>query len=398
MIQDLVSAPNEGGYRQLAFPQRVQDLCASGQVTGMTRAASVEEVLKLVGIARQTMPGLADDSVVLKILAHNPELVQLAGRADTDTPAFLAYLPLNAAGLRAIVRGELNSSDPDVELICTKGEAPAAIYIWLVFAPRKFVSILRALDLYLGRLAPRGCPLFAQAANAASAALFSRMGFRAVMDSHAEAPEKLLVLASLDGSLAMSASQAKPEKPKLDVRVARTMDDLLKSFSVRSATYVAEQLCPFDEEFDGNDFCATHLIGEIDGEPAGSIRVRFFSDFVKIERLAVRREYRQSRLAFRLVRAALAHASRKGYRRAYGHSRTDLTRFWGIFGFKPLEGRSPFMFSDVEYVELQADLVAAIDSIAIGVDPYVIIRPEGAWDTPGPLDRSALRSTVRSAA
>lgn len=398
MIQDRVSEPNEGGYRQLAFPQRVQDLCASGRGNGMTRAASVEEISKIVGVARQTMPGLADDSVVLKILGHNPEVVQLAGSADTDTPAFLAYLPLNAAGLRAILRGELNSSDPDLQLICTQHEVPAAIYIWLVYAPRKFVSTLRALDLYLGRLAPRGCPLFAQAASAGSSALFGRMGFRAAVHIHAGAPENLLVLAPLDGSMSAPAERAKTEHPRLDVRVARTMDDLLKSFSIRSATYVAEQLCPFDEEFDGNDFCATHLIGEINGEPAGSIRVRFFSDFVKIERLAVRREFRQSKLAFRLVRAALTHASRKGYRRAYGHSRTDLTRFWGIFGFKPLEGRPSFMFSDVEYVELHADLVAAIDSIAIGVDPYVIIRPEGAWDTPGPLDRSAIRSGIRSAA
>jgi predicted GNAT family N-acyltransferase len=157
---------------------------------------------------------------------------------------------------------------------------------------------------------------------------------------------------------------------------------------------MAEQECPFDEEFDGNDFCATHFLGEIDGEPAGCIRVRYFAGFVKLERLAVRQEYRTSRLSFRLVREAIAYCRRKGYARAYGHSRSDLTRFWGLFGFQPIAGRESFTFSDVEYVELEAVLTEPDDPIAIGKDPYVLIRPEGEWDRPGPLDRSRTRSTA----
>ena len=74
---------------------------------------------------------------------------------------------------------------------------------------------------------------------------------------------------------------------RADIRIARSFDDLLMVYSVRSAVYIAEQECPFAEEFDGNDHCATHLIGFIKGEPAGCMRVRFFHDFAKIERLAV---------------------------------------------------------------------------------------------------------------
>ncbi|KKW90197.1 hypothetical protein YP76_22340 [Sphingobium chungbukense] len=181
------------------------------------------------------------------------------------------------------------------------------------------------------------------------------------------------------------------DRDVINVRVARTFDDVLKGFSVRAATYMSEQLCPFDEEFDGNDFCAAHFLGEINGEPAGCIRVRFFADFVKIERLAVRQEFRTSKLAFALVRAALNYSRRKGYRRAYGHSRTDLTRFWGLFGFRAIAGRPAFVFSDVEYVELHAELSQAADVVEIGSDPYVLIRPEGDWDQPGPLDKSVAR-------
>ena len=78
---------------------------------------------------------------------------------------------------------------------------------------------------------------------------------------------------------------------RAEVRIARTFDDILMVYSVRSAVYIAEQECPFAEEFDGNDLCATHFIGFIKGEPAGCIRVRFFHDFVKLERLAVLKQF-----------------------------------------------------------------------------------------------------------
>ena len=46
---------------------------------------------------------------------------------------------------------------------------------------------------------------------------------------------------------------------RAEIRIARSFDDLLMVYSVRSAVYIAEQECPFAEEFDGNDHCATHF-------------------------------------------------------------------------------------------------------------------------------------------
>src|ERR1700731_5188433 len=99
---------------------------------------------------------------------------------------------------------------------------------------------------------------------------------------------------------------------RAEIRMARSFDDLLMVYSVRSAVYIAEQECPFAEEFDGNDHCATHLIGFVNGEPAGCIRIRFFYDFAKIERLAVLKRFRKSMLASDLVLAGIDHVRRKG--------------------------------------------------------------------------------------
>ena len=48
---------------------------------------------------------------------------------------------------------------------------------------------------------------------------------------------------------------------------------MAKIFSIRAATYLSEQPCLYSEEFDGNDFCASHLIGYVDGDPAGCVRM-----------------------------------------------------------------------------------------------------------------------------
>jgi len=52
----------------------------------------------------------------------------------------------------------------------------------------------------------------------------------------------------------------------------------------------------------------------------------------------------------------------------------------------------PSIFSDHEYVEIGATLTPHPDPITPMSDPYLIIRPEGAWDEPGVLDGSAARA------
>ncbi len=178
---------------------------------------------------------------------------------------------------------------------------------------------------------------------------------------------------------------------RAEVRIARSFDDLLMVYAVRSAVYIAEQECPFAEEFDGNDHCATHFVGFIKGEPAGCIRARFFQDFVKLERLAVLKRFRRSTLAFELVRCGIDHARRKGFRRIYGHAREGLEAFWARFGGKPIGADRRVAFSGFRYTEMAVDVEPLPNAITLDSGGVVILRPEGDWDQPGILEVSATR-------
>ena len=131
-----------------------------------------------------------------------------------------------------------------------------------------------------------------------------------------------------------SAPETSVDK-RTSIRIARTMNDLMMVASIRSAVYMAEQDCPYGEEFDGNDLVAAHFIGFVGNEPVACLRARFFADFAKVERLAVRHQYRKSTIAFRLVRECVTFLKRKGYRRIYGQAQDRLVDFWARFGAKP---------------------------------------------------------------
>jgi predicted GNAT family N-acyltransferase len=179
----------------------------------------------------------------------------------------------------------------------------------------------------------------------------------------------------------------------VSVSVAHTLDDLMQAMAIRSVVYMGEQLCPYDEEFDGNDLAgATHLIARIGREPVGVIRLRWFADFAKLERLTVLPTCRGGAVPRALLDAAFELAAKKGYRRIMGHTQARLAPVLMRLGkVKVREGRGRFTFSDHEYVETIRELTPPADAVTIDSDPLVILRPEGAWDRPGVLDHSAAR-------
>ena len=383
-------SPIKSSYKNICFNERFEKLVQSRGHRSDTesRAVTIEEARFLARKLHQAIGQVASDDVLARVLDHNPEVIRMIEREAGREPAFLAYLPLNQAGLDALSSGQLDRQNPDTRLLTRSGECTVALYIWCLYSPGNFIPAIAAVAAHFEVIAPEGVPLFTSAATPSAARLFSSLGFGRARDHYRDADDDLLVVFRAEPATAVVAPA-----PKTTTRVSRTIEDVMKVFSIRAATYMNEQSCPYDEEFDGNDFCAAHILGEINGEPAGCIRIRFFGDFVKIERLAVRPEYRSSTLAFRLVRAAFDYCRAKGFRKAYGHARHDLVNFWGRFGFRAIAGHPTFEFSDVTYVEMEADVPPSNNVIGIGRSPFELIRPEGLWDVPGPLDRSASRGS-----
>jgi len=101
-------------------------------------------------------------------------------------------------------------------------------------------------------------------------------------------------------------------------------------------------------------------------------------------------------LAGVLLDAAIELCRKKGYRVLYAHSQKRFLKVWEKRGFRRMGARE-LVFSDFDYVEVKLETEKHPQSITLSDDPYVLIRPEGNWDTPGILERSASRGVSLSA-
>lgn len=337
----------------------------------------------------KTELSLASEEACRRMLAKNPDIVRVIRTEPGGTPRGLfAFLPLNEFGLACVANGSFDGAAPDPAYICGPGETPAALYEWLFYGPGLYFQVLPAIGEIYRALAPDGCMLFSKGTTDASSAILDKLGFLRARLLYPEAPEAMVVLLPQS-----DVGQTRPKvRPKIEVRQVRDFEGLAHVISVRSATYLAEQFPLYSEEFDGNDFCATHFVGYVDGDPAGAIRMRYFADFVKVERLAVKLEYRKTRLAFMLVKQVIAHMRQKGFTRAYGHASDEIAPFWKLMGGRDVDGRPKFRFANIEYREMVADFPPDPLAIRLGAPPMVTIRPEGAWDVPAPLDWSNVQS------
>ena len=358
-------------------------------------------VESLMTRARLSVPGLAATEDVLKVLRYNPDCMFAVARKSRFNPAspegegFIAILPLNDLGMRLLAADALNTGNPDTRFLARPNERPAGIYMWCVFAP----GVLAAgMALFMEKVASEqyaGVSLYSRPNTDVGRKFNEALGAVEGARVGSVVAPHLWVFSRTPQPPIYDSYTPDAAGNQVGVTIARTFEDLARVIAVRSAVYIGQQECPFEEEFDGNDLCATHLLGYVGHEPAGCMRIRYFADFAKIERLAIREEFRKTRTAFQLVRAGFRLCQKKGYTRIYGHSQKRLVNFWSRFGFRVMEDAQSFVFSDFDYIEIVADIERDPDSVTIGADPYAIIRPEGRWHLPGVLERSAVREVTR---
>lgn len=360
-----------------------------------------EHIASLMAQARERIPGIADTDEVLKVFRHNPIAILAVAhksRFDPGSPTgegFIATLPLNQLGLQMLALGAFDASKPDLRLIARAHERPAGLYMWAMFTPGPLAA---SAALYMERMSTEqyaGLSLYSRPNTDIGKRFNLALGFApGTSVGEIDAPGLWEFGRTIPAPL-YDTYVPGMGKDTIGVTVARTFEDLMRVTTIRSAVYIGEQECPYDEEYDGNDLAATHLLAYVGDEPVGCLRVRFFADFAKIERLAIRKEFRKTRAAFHLVRGGFKLCQKKGYTRVYGHSQVRLVNFWSRFGFRIMEGGKQFVFSDFDYVEIIADIERDPDAVAIGGDPYAIIRPEGRWHKPGILEKSAARDVTR---
>lgn len=119
----------------------------------------------------------------------------------------------------------------------------------------------------------------------------------------------------------------------INYQIATTSEALQKVFAVRAIVFIEEQGVAYEEEIDGYDYSSVHFLATIDDEPIGAARLRLFKDYVKIERLAVRKAYRGQGFGKGLFLFVLDYIAKMEYQKITLHAQAYLIKFYEDFGF-----------------------------------------------------------------
>jgi hypothetical protein len=183
-----------------------------------------------------------------------------------------------------------------------------------------------------------------------------------------------------------------PSHNQIRAEVVTTYQQLLHAYAIRSICFIEEHGYSARQEFDGNDYQATHIIVYAGDEPVGTQRIRWFRDFAKLERTAFRPAYRNPHVLKASADFVFDHVARKGYDKVITHAQPKYARMWRIIlGFKNAEGKAPFYFDGhpEPYIELVKNLTPPENAISLCTDTAVMFRIEGSWDAPSAFEAAA---------
>ncbi len=116
--------------------------------------------------------------------------------------------------------------------------------------------------------------------------------------------------------------------------VCQTLDAVLQALAVRAIVFCEEQKVPYKLEYDAGDTEALHVVAVIDDEPVGAARLRFFGGYAKLERIAIRKQFRGRHLGHRLVDFMIGVAQQRGFRKFKLSAQVHLEDFYTAHGFR----------------------------------------------------------------
>ena len=116
----------------------------------------------------------------------------------------------------------------------------------------------------------------------------------------------------------------------MSIAVTTDLDTVL---AIRRVVFIEEQGISFEDEVDGKDPTAIHLLASNDGQPVGTARLLLSDGVGKIGRVAVLKEARGRGLGRDLVLFAVEEFRHRGARQATLGAQTHALGFYEALGF-----------------------------------------------------------------
>lgn len=136
----------------------------------------------------------------------------------------------------------------------------------------------------------------------------------------------------------------------LKIKKVETKKELKQVFHIRKKVFIDEQHVPVEIEMDEFDETADHFIAYMDKIPIGCARIRRFNNFVKLERIAILKEYRNKGYGTKLTKYLINYSKKISSRKIIMHSQYYVKEFYKKFGFEVIG--EPFYEAGIKHIKM----------------------------------------------
>ena len=100
----------------------------------------------------------------------------------------------------------------------------------------------------------------------------------------------------------------------LDIRFTQNNKDMLSCLNLRRTVFIEEQNVPENEEVDGDDPDCDHILLTVSDIPVGAARLKYYNDFIKVQRVCVLKNYRGQGIGSKIINFIIRHIEKNDIR------------------------------------------------------------------------------------
>ena len=100
----------------------------------------------------------------------------------------------------------------------------------------------------------------------------------------------------------------------LVIRFTQNDKDMLSCLDLRRTVFIEEQNVPENEEVDGDDPDCDHILLTVSDIPVGAARLKYYNDFIKVQRVCVLKNYRGQGIGSKIINFIIRHVEKNDIR------------------------------------------------------------------------------------
>lgn len=117
------------------------------------------------------------------------------------------------------------------------------------------------------------------------------------------------------------------------IKITKNDYEYQQALNVRKTVFVDEQKVSLEEEIDDLEDVSIHMIGVHKDEVIAASRIRFVDDYGKLERIAIKKDFRGNNFGLQMVRAMEEVIIKNNYHLAKLNAQTYATTFYEKLGY-----------------------------------------------------------------